>query len=128
MFADSCSDTCAELVAGGGLWHATDETGRQLHGVLAVAAEETVAAGGLRCGTIDDGNEVRSDDDAVLAFLRGIFRNEGLLDDLHLVLGNSVDDGSGDCVDDGSGDSQTSDFRNRVALEALNNARKTAWE
>ncbi len=78
---------CAELVAGGGFRHVTDVARRQLHSVAAIAADKAMAMGGLRCGAVDDGYEVRGDDDAVLAFLCRAFRYECLFDDLHGGMG-----------------------------------------
>ena len=59
------------------------EAGDNLHGIASVGVEKTVASRGLRGGAVDDGDIVRSDDDAVLAFLRGVLGDEGLFDDGH---------------------------------------------
>ena len=78
-----CADTHAELVAGVVLGHVANEVGNDAHGVAAVRHAAAVVAGSLRRGAVDDGNEVVSDDDSVLAFLRGIFRDEVLFDYCH---------------------------------------------
>ena len=83
VFSDRFCNFFAELLArhvGGGF---TDKVGNDAHGIAAVGAGATVAVGRLGSGAIDDGNVVFSDDDAVLAFLRGILWDKGLLDNFH---------------------------------------------
>ena len=61
-----------------------DIAANELHGIPTVAAEKAVAERRLTGGTIDDGNKVFSDDEAVfvLCAMR-VLRNGSLLDDLH---------------------------------------------
>ena len=75
-------------MACGGLGHPKNIVADKAHGYLAIAPAGEVEAfeapaGGRRGGSVDDGYEVIAYDDAVLAFLRGVLRNEGLLYDLH---------------------------------------------
>jgi len=73
----------------GVLWHVTNVTAHQLHGIATITAEETVTILRLAGRAIDDGNKIICDDDAVLAFLRGILGDEGLLDYFHAwVMGD----------------------------------------
>ena len=73
----------------GVLWHVTNVAAHQFHGVAAITTEETVTVLRLAGRAIDDGYEVSGYDDAVLAFLRGILWNEGLLDYFHAwVMGD----------------------------------------
>ena len=83
MLTNVLGDAHAELVTGRGLRHAADVAADEAHGVLSVAVQKTVATIGLRGGAVDDGNKVRGDDDAVLAFLCGVLRDDGLLYDGH---------------------------------------------
>lgn len=80
-------DTNTEVVIADVLWRFPDKTLYYLHGIAAVALEETVAATCLRCGTVDDGNEIRSDDDSVLAFFLWVLRNDVLLYNFHYLTG-----------------------------------------
>ena len=57
----------------------------QPHRLSAIAAEDAMAIVCLRGRAVDDGDEVRGDEDAVLAFSLGILRDEALFDDLHDV-------------------------------------------
>ena len=73
----------------GVLWHVTNVTAHQFHGIATITAEETVTILRLAGRAIDDGNKIICDDDAVLAFLRGILGDEGLLDYFHAwVMGD----------------------------------------
>ena len=81
--ADGCRGAEAELVARDIGRHLRDEPGGDLHRVLAIALAAMEAAGGLRGGAVDDGDEVICDDQAVFAFPCGVLRNEALLDDCH---------------------------------------------
>ena len=94
----------AELVAGNVALHLADDGGDGEHGQLAVAVATTgdcksppalavAAAGALRGGTIDDGDEVRGDDDSVLASPFRVFGDEGLFLDGHGGSGESGFDG-----------------------------------
>ena len=82
-FADSCSNTDTELVARGVGGHAADVVADDGHCIAAVCHAAVVAAVGLRCRAVNDGNEVVSDDDAVLAFHCQFFGDEGLFEDCH---------------------------------------------
>ena len=73
----------AAAVAGDVGRHGGDVPGYEAHGMAAVAVGAAVAAGALRRGAVDDGDEVICCDDAVLAFPVGVFRDDGLFDDLH---------------------------------------------
>ena len=83
MLPDVCRDACHKLLTTRSLGHAGDITADQLHGIAAIGAEDAVAVVGLRRGTVNDGNEVICDDDAVLAFLLWVLRDERLFEDLH---------------------------------------------
>ncbi len=83
MLAHVSRDTTKKCLAGGALRHVADIMANQLHRVASVAVEHAVTILRLRRRTVDDGNEVISDDDAVLAFLRGILWDKGLLDNFH---------------------------------------------
>ncbi len=86
MSADIGGDAGEELLAGGGLRHAADEALGELHGIAAVGAEEAVAVVGFRGAAVDDSDEVRGDDDSVLAFLFWILRDESLFDNFHSLI------------------------------------------
>ena len=77
------SDADAELVTGGVGRHVADVLRHELHGVASVAVGAAVAFCRLRRGTVNDGNKIVSDDDAVLAFPVLALRYDGLFDDLH---------------------------------------------
>ena len=84
-------DAHTKLMACDGLGHFEDVVADDAHGHLAIAAASEVkaliaTACGLRGGSVDDGDEVIAYDDAVLASLRGVLRDEGLLYDLHVVV------------------------------------------
>ena len=94
----------AELVAGNVALHLADDGRDGEHGQLAVAVAKTgeckspptvamAAAGALRGGTVDDGDEVRGDDDSVLASPFRVFGDEGLFLDGHGEDGESGFDG-----------------------------------
>lgn len=78
-------DADAEVMAGNVLWCFPNVMGHQLHGIAAIASEETIAFVGLGGRPVDDGNKVRSDDDSVLAFSLRVFRDDILLDDCHIL-------------------------------------------
>ena len=63
--------------------HLADKARDDLHGIAAIAHQEGVTVGGFRGRTVDDGNEVTCDDEAVLAFLLGVLCDQALLDDIH---------------------------------------------
>ena len=69
----------AELVARDVLGHTSDIATDELHGVASIAHRAVMASLGLRGGAVDDGYEVSGDDDSVLAFLRGVLRDDALL-------------------------------------------------
>ena len=83
MPTDSTGDTETELVTGRIGRHLADITRDDLHGIAAIAHQEGVTACGLRGRTVDDGNEVTCDDEAVLAFLLGVLCDLALFDDIH---------------------------------------------
>ena len=83
-FLYGAGGTKAELMAVVTGRHVADIGGDNTHGALTVAHQEMEAAGGLRGGAVDDGNEVICDDEAVLASLFGVLRDQTLLDDLHI--------------------------------------------
>ena len=76
-------DTNAELVARHVGWHLPDIAADQQHGVAAVAHGRAMATMGLGGTAVDDCDEIIGDDDPVLAFLRGAFRYDALLEDFH---------------------------------------------
>jgi len=83
VLADIGRNASQELVAADGLRHALDVAADELHGIAAIGAEQAVAIVALGGAAVDDGNEVRGDDDAVLAFALWVLGDEGLFDDLH---------------------------------------------
>ena len=83
MAADGFGNPLAELLAADVGRHVTDIAADEQHGIAPVAPPREVAAGGLRSGAVDDGDEVICDDDSVLAFLRGALRNDAFLYDIH---------------------------------------------
>ena len=93
MFADDLRGTDAELMAAGIGGHATDVAADELHGVTAIARPGTMVARGLRRAAVDNGNEVICDDQAVFAFLRGTFRDDALLENLHIWDSLAADQG-----------------------------------
>ena len=72
-------DAFAELLTADVGWHAADVAADKLHRIASIAHPGAMAVGGLRGGSVDDGDEVICDDDSVLAFLRGALRNDALL-------------------------------------------------
>ncbi len=88
MTTDIGGDTGEELLTGGGLRHAPDISLSELHSITAVRAQDAMTVVGLRSAAVDDSNEVRGDDDSVLAFLFGILGDEILFDDFHIVDGS----------------------------------------
>ena len=83
MFADIRRYTTEEGFAGSGLGHLADIVGRQLHGITAIRAKQAMAIVTLRRATVDDSYEIIGYDDAVLAFLLGVFRYDALLENYH---------------------------------------------
>ena len=83
MFFDIFRHTYTEFTAGRRLWHALDIPGNEHHSVFAIAMEITVATITFTGTAIDDRNEIICDDDAVLAFLLWVLRNDCLFDNLH---------------------------------------------
>ena len=81
--ADGLCGLDAELMARCVGRHLPDKTADDGHRIAAIRHAGTPLACGLRSGAVDDGDEVICDDDAVLAFLSGVLRNEALLDDFH---------------------------------------------
>ena len=72
-------DAFAELLTADVGWHVADITAYDSHGIASIAHPWAMAVGGLRGGSVDDGDEVICNDDSVLAFLRGALRNDALL-------------------------------------------------
>ena len=87
------SDAAQELVARGVFGHAAYVAADDVHGLAAVGAQQGVTVVGLRGGAVDDGYEVRGDDEAVFAFLSGALGHEGLFDDFHFCTRKSIDAG-----------------------------------
>ncbi len=85
VLADVGRHTLQEGIARRGLGHALYVAADELHGIAAVGPEKAVAERGLRGTAVNDGNEVRGDDDSVLAFLFWVLGDEVLFDDLHRV-------------------------------------------
>ena len=84
MLANIGRHSAHKLLRRDGLGHMLNVTAHQLHGIASVGAEDTVAILALRRATVNDSNEVICDDDAVLAFLLGVLRDEALFDDFHV--------------------------------------------
>lgn len=83
MLADIGGNPTQKHFAGCILGHGTNVFADQLHGIASVAVEYAVAIVRLRRAAVDNGDEIISYDDSVLAFLRGIFGDEDLLDNFH---------------------------------------------
>ena len=83
MLADIGGNPTQKHFASRILGHGTDISADQLHRISSVAAEYAVAIVRLRRAAVDNGDEIISYDDSVLAFLRGIFGDEDLLDNFH---------------------------------------------
>ena len=83
MPAHASGDLLTEPVAGDVLRHLLQTLGHGEHGMAPVGVNEAVAVRGFAGRAVDDGDEVVSDDDAVLAFPVWAFGNDCLLDDLH---------------------------------------------
>lgn len=83
MSADRGSHADTELMTGGVGRHLADMAGDGQHGIAPVAHAGVMSAAGLRCGAVDDCDEIICDNDSVLAFPGGILWCEALLDDLH---------------------------------------------
>ena len=77
------SDSPAELMAADVGGHMAYIAADKQHGVSPVAHPATMSALGLGGAAVDDGDEVICDDEAVLAFLRGILWDEALFEDCH---------------------------------------------
>lgn len=78
-------DATAELWAGDVFRHLPNEVGNSQHGIASVRVTPTVSKVGLAGTSVNDGNEVVSDDDAVFAFLFRVLGDNCLFDDLHGV-------------------------------------------
>ena len=87
MLGNGSAGTITKLVAGDVLWALADELGDDVHGIATVATEQAIATSGFRSGAIDDGNEIRSYDDSVLAFFLWVLRNDVLLYNFHYLTG-----------------------------------------
>ena len=85
MFAYVGGDPSEKDLTSDVLGHPADIPADQLHGQSTVGAEQAVPVSRFCRGAVNDGDEVRGDDDTVLAFLFRVFRNEALLDDCHDV-------------------------------------------
>ena len=79
MVGDSFGDAFAELLTADVGRHTADIAAHQLHRIAPIAHPRAMVIGGLRRGSVDDGDEVICDDDSVLAFLRGVLRDDALL-------------------------------------------------
>ena len=79
MVGDGFGDAFTELLTTDVSRHAADIAAHKLHRISAIAHPRAMVIGGLRRGSVDDGDEVICDDDSVLAFLRGVLRNDALL-------------------------------------------------
>ena len=84
VFADVGGDARQELLARGRLRHVADKPRGQLHSVAPVRPKHAVAILALRRAAVNHGDEVICDDDAVLAFLPWVLRDEVLLDYFHV--------------------------------------------
>ena len=84
MFSDLFGNFNAELVAGYSLWHVLYNTCYCFHGVAPVAVENTISPVCFRCGAVNNGNKIVSDDDSVLAFCLWGFRFLLLFYNLHV--------------------------------------------
>ncbi len=83
MFTYVGGDSSEKGLTRDALGHSADIPADQLHSQSTVGAEQAVPVSRLCRRPVDDGDEVRGYDDAVLAFLFRVFRNEALLDDCH---------------------------------------------
>ena len=83
MLADIGGDATQKHFASAVCRHRLDIAAYQLHGIAPVAAKHAMTIVGLRGAAVDNSDEIISYDDSVLAFLRGIFGDEGLLDNFH---------------------------------------------
>ena len=83
MLVDIGGDATQKHLTCGVGRHRFDIAAYQLHGIAPIAAKHAMTIVGLRGAAVDNGNEIISYDDSVLAFLRGIFGDEGLLDNFH---------------------------------------------
>ena len=79
VLANICRHTTEEALTCSILWHTTNVATHQLHSITPITTKETVAILRLRGRAIDDSYEIICDDDAILAFLRGILWDECLL-------------------------------------------------
>ena len=80
---DGSGDAFAELLTTDVGWHAAEIAAHDPHGIAPIAHPGAMMNGGLGGGTVDNGDEVICDDDSVLAFLRGVLRNDALFEDFH---------------------------------------------
>ncbi len=85
MLADVSRDALHKLRACRRLWHTADIAADQQHSIASVAIEQAMVILRLRRAAINDGNEIISYDDAVLAFLSGVLGYAALLDYFHRV-------------------------------------------
>ena len=83
MFSNVSGNPATELRAGRRLRHTTDVFCHELHAIASVRAEETQLSTTLARTTVDDGDEVIGDDDAVLALSLRAFGDEGMFDYFH---------------------------------------------
>ena len=84
LLADLFSDTQTEIVTRYAFWGFANILPNEFHGIAPITIKETVTTIGLRGRAVNDCNEIVSDDDAVLAFLLGIFRYDDLFYYLHM--------------------------------------------
>ena len=67
--------------------HLTDIAADEYHGIAAIADTWAMVTLGLGSASVDHGDEIICDDQAVFAFLCGALRYEVLLDDFHFDNG-----------------------------------------
>ena len=87
MTTQSLGSTYTKLMARRVCRHLADIAADEDHGIAAIADARTMVALGLRGATVDYGDEIICDDQAVFAFLCGALRYEVLLDDFHFDNG-----------------------------------------
>ena len=85
--AQSLGSAYAELMARCVGGHLTDIATDEHHGVAAIADTWAMVTLGLGSASVDHGDEIICDDQAVFAFLCGALRYEVLLDDFHFDNG-----------------------------------------
>ena len=74
VFGSSHAELMARCVSG----HSAYVLGNKAHSISPVAHQGVIATRGLGCRTVDNGDEIICDDDSVLAFLRGVLRDDAL--------------------------------------------------